>query len=136
MMVGNNNYGFTSAQRERCRVQLKHSESFWTTWPPLAPTKKEMLLYTTVSARARVIFRNTSSGPQAPGETRPPRRFQHQNVRASEAGPGGGVFARNGSREEGRGQIVLAFVAGCCDCVCVCRFVSVCVSLFRLFSFL
>lgn len=68
--------------------------------------------------------------PAAPGETRPPRAFQHQNTQSHRNRVQG---AAQKPSEWGRGQVVLAFVAGCCDrvsvCVCVCRFVSVCVSL-------
>lgn len=150
MTVGDNNYDFTSAilessswfcisfpQRERCRRQQR-SKSFWTTRPPSLTTrqpKKEMLLYTTVSS-ARGILDPTGRHPPQLG-LGPPRWFQHQNTHRNRVQGAAQPLGRR------RGQVVLAFNrAGCCDrgrwCwpfqfVCVCRFVSVCVSLVSVF---
>lgn len=92
MMAGGNKYGFTSAQRERYRRQLTPNAS-----GPLdhrsrhTDQKRDVTLYNGWCAGHKP--KRTSA---TPGGTRPPRRFQHQNVRASETGPGGGVAARRG----------------------------------------
>lgn len=112
----------------------------WTIWPRPFPrpdhTGLEMLLYTKQPTRVGVegvVFWGETSGHR-PRESRPPP-FQHQNSIGTWPG---GVSVENVLPWD---QVVQAFFwvrRLCFGCVCVCRFVSVCVSLlsfcFVLFS--
>lgn len=132
---GGNNYDFTSAQRERCRRQLTPNAS-----GPLdhrsrhTDQKRDVTLYNGWCARDLPEHKPKRTSA-TPGGTRPPRRFQHQNVRASEAGPGGGVAARRGAPKGGVWPSCASIRRGLLrSCVCVSFCIGVCVTFFVVFS--
>lgn len=124
---GGNNYDFTSAQRERCRRQLTPNAS-----GPLdhrsrhTDQKRDVTLYNGWCARDLTGHKPKRTSA-TPGGTRPPRRFQHQNVRASEAGPGGGVAARRVVSKRGVWPSCASIRCGLLRlCVCVVLYRCVC----------
>lgn len=120
---------------ERTLPQATHSECFWTTWPPLTPHQPKKRCYF-----IQRLVRACSSGTQTEADVRHPRwNPSSAPVSASKRTRIGSGSRGRRSREErcfekkGCGQVVLAFVAGCCDRVCVSFCIGVCVSHFFLF---